>query len=220
MPRRQRQKSAFGVHLQLLANHRLGHARRDVFLQAVRQRDEKVVDTLLLDDLGQELPRFPAVVLAQKSTHGLERDIPLEIQVHVVDEVPDQLLHATPPWGARTSTWLSYSPRRNPGARSLRTFSPEPSRTFGGQCRSGRDGGCGYAWPIHLQFASAIESSSWQTRHGRAFRRKAAAHSPTKLPPCGFTESPPRPVDAWQIAQSRSVWQLTQAFKLRSASQE
>ena len=31
--------------------------------------------------------------------------------------------------------------------------------------------------------------------------------------------SPPRAVDAWQMAQSRSVWQLTQALRLRCASQ-
>ena len=85
---------------------------------------EKIVDPLLLDDLREKLPGLPTVVLAQESTHGFQRDISLEVHVHVVDEVPDKLLHETPPWGARIPTWLSYSPRRNLGARSLQTFSP------------------------------------------------------------------------------------------------
>src|SRR5262249_32928987 len=115
------QRSAFGVHLQLLANDRLGHARRDVLLQAVGQRDQEVVDTLLFDDLRKKLTGLPTLVLAQKATHRLQRDISLKIQLHVVDEVPDKFLHETAPW--ETVARLTYSPLWNPGARSLLSFS-------------------------------------------------------------------------------------------------
>ena len=59
---------------------------------------------------------------------------------------------------------------------------------------------------------------SWQTKHGRGFlselRRAAARESRS----CGGRTRRRRRAPPWQATQSRSVWQLTHAFRLRSAS--
>src|SRR5262249_55599008 len=109
--------SALAVKEQLLANDVVRNPRGDVILQAVGQRDQQIVDALLLDDLRQELARLAAVVLPQKASDGVQRDFALKIQVHVVDEVPDKLLHERPPYGppgGRPTTALGYSLPPNP----------------------------------------------------------------------------------------------------------
>jgi hypothetical protein len=61
---------------------------------------------------------------------------------------------------------------------------------------------------------------SWQTRQGRAFFRSAERHRAENPGGWGLS-SPPRPPTlavAWQVAQSRSTWQLTHAFRFLSAS--
>ena len=60
----------------------------------------------------------------------------------------------------------------------------------------------------------------WHTRHGRGLRWKALEQLASKPGGCGLMPPPPRrPLVAWQVAQSRSVWQATQALRLRWASQ-
>jgi hypothetical protein len=71
----------------------------------------------------------------------------------------------------------------------------------------------------HRHIPRVGSDGSWQTRQGRALVRSARPHRLPKPGGCGLAmPPPPTAAVAWQVAQSRSTWQLTQALMLRSAS--
>jgi len=115
--------SAVGVDVQLIADRLLAHAVADLILQAIRQGDQQVVDALFLDDLRQKLACFAAVVLAQELPHLLHGDVALEVEVQVLEQKTNKLLHEEPPSAAGKSSFASgirnTSPR-NCHASSLR----------------------------------------------------------------------------------------------------
>src|SRR5690606_30945683 len=80
------------------------------------QGDEQLVDALVFDQLLEKRLRLAAVVSPQELTHGIERDLPLEIHVDVVQEVPYELFHGSPPQQAIGSNGPGTSPysRRGP----------------------------------------------------------------------------------------------------------
>ena len=108
--------------LQLLANDFLVHARAQVVLQTVGQREEQLVDPLVLDELLQKLPGLAAVVRAQELPNGVQGDLALEIQVHILQEVAHKLFHRRPPsfqvW-RRCKGWR-HIPRSTRVARPFR----------------------------------------------------------------------------------------------------
>src|SRR5690606_28995369 len=85
--------SAVHVQVQLLADHRFGHARPNMLFEGIRQHEQQLIHPLLLDDLREQTPALGCVVLAEKSPHLVDRDASLEIQVQVVDQVADELIH-------------------------------------------------------------------------------------------------------------------------------
>src|SRR5262245_17014748 len=99
--------SALRVHHELLLHDLIVHARPDVVLQDVGQGDEQIVHTLVLDQFLKKLLRFAAVVPPQELPHRIERDLPLEVHVKIVQEVPYELFHGCPPHQAR----YRYRPR-------------------------------------------------------------------------------------------------------------
>src|SRR6187401_546803 len=115
--------SAVGIDVQLIADRLLADAVADLILEAIRQGDQQVVDALFLDDLRQKLARFAAVVLAQELPHLLHGDVALEIEVQVLEQKTNKLLHEEPPSAAGKTSFASgirnTSPR-NGHASSLR----------------------------------------------------------------------------------------------------
>src|SRR6478672_7009067 len=107
--RGRRGRSALGVHDELLAHRLLVDARADVVLEDVRQRDQEVVHTLVLDQLLEKRLRLPAVVPPQELAHLIERDLPLEIHVHVFQQVPYELFHRRPPSGQAKLRSYAYT---------------------------------------------------------------------------------------------------------------
>jgi hypothetical protein len=120
-------KSAFGVHRELVVDDLLVDPRLQVFFQAVGQGDEHVVDRaiLIVHELLQESSGVATVVLAEKVPHGLERDFALKVDVHVVEQVLDQLLHARspsrvgPPAERGLPVDLRYTRRQKDCARNM-----------------------------------------------------------------------------------------------------
>jgi len=115
--------SAVGVYVQLVSDRLLAHAIPDLILEAICQGDQQVVHALFLDDLRQELACFAAVVLAQELPHLLHGDLALEVEVQVLEQKTNKLLHEEPPSAAGKSSFASgirnTSPR-NCHASSLR----------------------------------------------------------------------------------------------------
>src|SRR6476620_6238794 len=85
--------SALRVHLELLADRLIVHARLDVILQNVGEGDEQLVDALVLDQLRKESLRLAALVLAEKLPNLVQSDLALEVQVHVLQQVPSEFFH-------------------------------------------------------------------------------------------------------------------------------
>lgn len=121
------EKSAFGVHRQLVADDSFVDPRLQMFFQAIGHGDEHVVDraVLVVHELFQESSGFATIVLAEKLPHGLERDFALKIDVHVVEQVLDQLLHACspsrvrPPAARGLPVDLRYTRRQKDWARNM-----------------------------------------------------------------------------------------------------
>lgn len=119
-------RSALRVHRELVADDLLVDARLQVFLEAIGQSNEHVVDrTLVLHELLQKRSGFATIVLAQKIPHGLERNFALKVEVDVVEQVLDQFLHARspsrvePPAGRGLLMASRYTRRKKDCARNM-----------------------------------------------------------------------------------------------------
>ena len=105
---------------------------------------------------------------AQKLAHGVEGDLALEVQVHVLQEVAHELFHRRPPCSLRSAlaglqAWRRPSPSR---ARSqgIGSYPPAacPRKDFPRE-QSGT--------ALQRHWASTPSLGSWQTKQGRGFRR-------------------------------------------------
>src|SRR6202034_769687 len=89
--RKRRPRSALRVERELLAHDLLVDPGADVLLETIGQGQEQLVDPFVLDQLGQERLRLSAVVPPEKLTNRVERDLPLEVQIEIFEQVPHKL---------------------------------------------------------------------------------------------------------------------------------
>src|SRR5262249_28826831 len=102
--------SRLGVGADLVADDLLADPAADVVLQAVGEGDHHVGDPAVLDELGQEGAPLAALVVAQELTRHLERQVALEVEDEVVEQVGDEPVHRpstyrTPPFLAMEKGW-------------------------------------------------------------------------------------------------------------------
>src|SRR6476620_984014 len=134
--------SALRVHLELLADRLIVHARLDVILQNVGEGDEQLVDALVLDQLRKESLRLAALVLAEQLPNLVQSDLALEVQVHVLQQVPSEFFHVDSSFLGRSNADRTQKKRgdrprclhvsgRSRGYWDIGLYAPSPSECKG-----------------------------------------------------------------------------------------
>ena len=90
-------RSAVGVHVELVGDDLFRDPRLDVVSEAIGKGDEHVVQTLLVVQFGEKFASISAFVLQKALAYSLERDVAVEIEDEVVEQVLGQFLHARSP---------------------------------------------------------------------------------------------------------------------------